>query len=342
MSDTETRDVAIIGAGPIGLFGVFALGMMGVSAYVFDALPDIGGQCTALYPDKPIYDIPAYPMITGGALVQALEDQARPFVPMYHLGSPVTNITKNENNEWMVQNAAGVTVVVRAILIACGAGAFGPNRPPLEGLSDYENKSVFYTVRSAEKFVGRRVAIAGGGDSAVDWANILAPLTAQVYLIHRRDHFRAAPESVQRIDTYVAQGKIEKIIPYQLDELYGVEGALTGVRVRDLDGITRTLDVDTLLCFFGLVPNLGILGDIHLKIDGHQIVIDPTTGETSRPGIFAAGDGVIYPHKQKLILTGFSEISQSAQAIYEYLNPGAGLHHVHSTTRGVPKSVIPI
>ncbi len=333
---TQITDIAIIGAGPVGLFGVFAAGMLGLSSSVFDSLPDIGGQCTALYPDKPIYDIPAYPKITGADLIGALEAQAAPFSPIYHLGAAVIDITENPDKTWSLTNAKGIMVTARSILIACGAGAFGPNRPPIEGVQQYENKSVFYAVRSPEKFTGKRIAIAGGGDSAVDWANILADIADKVYVIHRRDNFRAAPENIQRMEAHVRTGKIKKIIPFQLDSLNGTDGYIQTVRVRDTDDNIRTLDVDTLLCFFGLVPNLGILGNIDLAIDGNHIMTDPTTGATNRPGIFAAGDGVIYTHKQKLILTGFAEISQAAHAIYAHLNPGRNLHHVHSTTRGIP------
>lgn len=332
----NTTDVAIIGAGPVGIFGVFACGMLGLKTQVFDALPAIGGQCTALYPQKPIYDIPGFPSVLAGDLVDHLAAQAAPFAPTYHLGSPVVAIENPGTNQFIVRTAAGTIVAARAVLIACGAGAFGPNRPPITGIEQYENKSVFYAVHKTEPFRGKHVVIAGGGDSAVDWAVHLSDLAASVTLVHRRDAFRAAPASLEKLDALVQAGKVSKCVPYQLDALSGTGGQITSVRVKDLDGIAKDLPADALLCFFGLSTNLGVLGELGLQVDGNAIVTNPNTGATSLPGLYAAGDGVTYPGKQKLILTGFAEISQAAQAIYHALNPGVDLHHVHSTTKGIP------
>ena len=330
-------DVTIIGAGPVGLFGVFACGMLGLKTQVVDALPAIGGQCTALYPDKPIFDIPAFPAINGADLITALEKQAAPFHPTYHLGHAASTLKQDENGIFTITLTNNLEIKSKAILIAGGAGAFGPNRPPLENISDYENKSLFYAVRNPDQFRGKTVAIAGGGDSSIDWANILAPLAAKIYLIHRREQFRAAPASLNALSTHIESGKVEKITPFQLGALHGDHGQISALTLHDLDGNSRNIPADALLCFFGLNTSLGAIGTFGLELDGHQIRIDPATGETSRPGIFAAGDIATYPHKLKLILTGFSEISGAAHAIYRFLNPGQELHMVHSTTRGIPK-----
>lgn len=332
----STTDVAIIGAGPVGIFGVFACGMLGLKTQTFDALPAIGGQCTALYPQKPIYDIPGFPSVLAGDLVDHLAAQAAPFAPVYHLGSPVVAIDYPEPGQFIVRAANGTVVIARAVLIACGAGAFGPNRPPIEGIKQYENTSVFYAVHKTEPFHGKHVVIAGGGDSAVDWAVHLADRAASITLVHRRDAFRAAPASLEKLDALVRAGKVSKWVPYQLDAVSGAGGQITSVRVKDLDGMTKDISADAVLCFFGLSTNLGILGELGLQVDGNAMVTNPNTGATSLSGLYAAGDGVTYPGKQKLILTGFAEISQAAQAIYHALNPGLDLHHVHSTTKGVP------
>ena len=213
-------DVAIIGAGPVGLFAVFECGMLGLSAAVIDALEAVGGQCTALYPEKPIYDIPGYPKIDAGDLIARLEAQAAPFVPAYLLNQRVETLAA-EGEGWRVVTAAQRTVHARAVFIAAGAGAFGPNRPPLPHLADYEGKSVFYLVKRREDLRGKRVVIAGGGDSAVDWALALADVAASVAVVHRRDKFRCVPESAARLKRLAAEGKIELAIPYQLAALVG-------------------------------------------------------------------------------------------------------------------------
>jgi thioredoxin reductase (NADPH) len=335
-SSLQTTDVAIIGAGPVGVFGVFACGMLGLKTHVFDALPAIGGQCTALYPQKPIYDIPGFPSVLAGDLVDHLVMQAAPFAPVYHLGSSVVAVDHPGPNQFIVTSENGTSVSARAILIACGAGAFGPNRPPIDGIDSFENQSVFYTVQKPHEFKSKHVVIAGGGDSAIDWAVHLADIASTVTIVHRRDTFRAAPASLEKLNGLVQAGRIQKCVPYQLESLSGANGQIDTVWVRDLDNNKKALTADALLCFFGLSTNLGILGALGLAVEDNAIVTNPTTGATSLPGLYAAGDGVIYPNKQKLILTGFSEISQAAQAIYRALNPGVDLHHVHSTTKGVP------
>ncbi len=332
--DRHVADVAVVGAGPAGLFTVFQCGMLGLSCHVFDALPEIGGQCTALYPEKPIYDIPGFPKIAAGDLIASLEAQAAPFSPVFHLGAPVTTLTP-QGARFSITNAAGITIDAGAVIIAGGAGAFGPNKPPIVGIEAYEGHSVFYMVRRREDFAGKRVVIAGGGDSAVDWAISLAEI-ARVSVIHRRDQFRAAPGTVEQLKNLAAAGKIDLVIPYQLKGLEGANGIMSAVQVATLDGDVKTIPADALLAFFGLAAKLGPVADWGLTIEGNHIVIDPATGRTGVDGVFAAGDIATYPNKLKLITTGFAEAAGAAHAAYIYLNPGKALHVEYSTAKGVP------
>jgi len=331
----DRSDVAIIGAGPVGLFAVFECGMLDLGCHLFDALPSPGGQCAALYPEKPIYDIPGYPRIDAAELVERLTEQAAPFAPAFHLGRAVSGLTATAEG-FVVENAAGVRVAARAVVIAAGAGAFGPNRPPLAGIEEFEEKSVFYLVRRREDFRGRRVVIAGGGDSAVDWALSLADVAKRVMVVHRRGKFRAAPQSAARLQALADDGRIELVIPYQLHALEGADGQLSAVIVADLAGQTRRLAADCLLPFYGLATDLGPLAAWQLDLDNHRIRVDPATCATSRPGIFAIGDIAAYPGKLKLILSGFAEAALAAHAIHPLVHPGEALHFEYSTTKGVP------
>jgi thioredoxin reductase (NADPH) len=333
----EACDVVIIGAGPVGLFAVFECGMLEMGCHVFDALPAPGGQCAALYPDKPIYDIPGYPRIDAGELVDRLVEQAAPFAPAFHLGHPVSGLAATEDG-FAVESAAGLSIATRAVVIAAGAGAFGPNRPPLAGIAEFEERSVFYLVRRREDFRGRRVVIAGGGDAAVDWALSLAEIAERVAIVHRRVKFRAAPQSAARLERFAAEGRIDLVIPYQLHALEGAGGQLTAVIVADLEGCTRRLPADCLLPFFGLATDLGPLAAWDLQLDHNRIKVDPATCATSRPRIFAIGDIALYPGKLKLILSGFAEAALAAHAIHPLVHPGEALHFEYSTTKGVPGS----
>jgi thioredoxin reductase (NADPH) len=309
--------------------------MLKMRCHVIDALDTTGGQCAALYPEKPIYDIPGYPRIDAADLIHRLEEQIAPFKPVFHLGQQVESLAKSAGG-WRVATATGTTIEGRAIVIAAGVGAFGPNRPPLAGIEGYEGKSVFYLVKQRESLRGKRVVIAGGGDSALDWTLILADIAQKLYVIHRRPKFRGAPESVARMEALAASGKIELVVPYQLAALEGRDGRLDAVIVSTLDGNTRRLEADVLLPFFGLAMNLGPIAQWGLNLDHNHIVVDPATCQSSAAGIFAIGDIARYAGKLKLILSGFSEAAMAAHAIYPMVHPGEALHFEYSTTKGVP------
>ena len=334
--ETLSADVAIIGAGPAGMFAVFECGMLKMSCVLIDSLDELGGQCVALYPEKPIYDIPAHPAIEGGALIAQLEAQIAPFDCPKLLGRQVTGLSGTAG-DFTLTTSAGDIIKAKAVILAAGAGAFGPNRPPLDGLGTYEaTNAVRYYVKKREDLRGKRVVIAGGGDSAVDWALALQGIAASIALVHRRPKVRAAPESTAQLDRLAEAGKVEMVIPYQLHALHGAGGMLEAVEVADLEGATKHLPADVLLPFFGLAMELGPIADWGLGLEKSHVSVTPSTMETSLPGIFAAGDIGTYPGKLKLILQGFAEGAMAAHAIYGIVNPDKALHFEYSTTKGVP------
>ena len=329
-------DVAIVGAGPAGLFAVFECGMLKLSSVLLDALGEVGGQCAALYPEKPIYDVPAHPGIAASALIAQLEAQIAPFAAPRLLSRRVIGL-EGQAGAFTIRTDRGDVVQARAVVIAAGAGAFGPNRPPLDGLDVFEaSGAVQYYVRRREEFRGKRVVIAGGGDSAVDWALSLKDVADHVAVVHRRAKFRASPETAAQLDAAAAAGGVEMVIPYQLHALHGEAGRLASVEVADLEGRTRHLPADVLLPFFGLSMDLGPIAGWGLELERHHLRIDPATCQTSVPGVFAIGDVVTYPGKLKLILQGFSEAAVAAHAIHPIARPGEALHFEYSTSKGVP------
>jgi len=337
MSNTDSTDIVVIGAGPVGLFTIFEAGMMKMKCHVVDSLDFVGGQCTALYPEKPIYDIPGHPAINAEDLIKNLEKQAAPFNPVYHLGQNVTNVEKNGDG-WKVKTSKGAEIDTKVIIIAAGCGAFGPNRPPLDGLEEYEGKSIFYMVGRKDDFRGKNVVIAGGGDSAVDWALSLADVANRVSVVHRRPKFRCAPDSQDKLTKLAQEGRIDMIVPYQLDGLKGHDGNLTHVIVKTLDGDVKEVEADVLLPFFGLAMELGPIAEWGLNIDKKHIEVDPSTCETNRKGIFAVGDVITYKNKMKLILNGFAEAAMACHAARDIVYPGQAVHFEYSTTAGVPGS----
>ena len=336
-SNIAETDVAIIGAGPVGLFAIFELGMLKIKAHVIDTLPAVGGQCSALYPEKPIYDIPGFPSVDGQTLIDNLKAQADPFDPVFHLGQQVTKLTKRDGG-WTVETDKGTVIQCKAVIIAAGCGAFGPNRPPLSGLEQFEGTSVHYMVARREDFRDKTLVIAGGGDSAVDWAVSLSEVAKKIYMVHRRDKFRAMPEMVSKMQDIAATGKIELAVPYQLESLAGEGNQLTAVGLKQMDGSVREVMADHLLAFFGLSMELGPIADWGLGLHNNHITVETGTCATSAPGIFAIGDIATYPHKLKLILCGFSEAAQAAHAIRNIVYPDTAYHFEYSTSKGVPNA----
>lgn len=335
MSNTDSTDMVVIGAGPVGLFAIFEAGMMKMRCHVIDSLDFIGGQCTALYPEKPIYDIPAHPAILAEDLIKNLEKQAEPFKPTYWLGQSVTEVKKTGNG-WQLTTSKGNKLDTKVILIAAGCGAFGPNRPPLDGIDAYEGKSVFYMVGKKEDFRNKDIVIAGGGDSAVDWALSLVDVARSVSVVHRRPKFRCAPDSQDKLEALAKSGKINMVIPYQLEGLEGENGQLSAVIVKTLEGEAKTLKADVLLPFFGLAMELGPIADWGLNLEKKHIEVHPTTLATNQPGIFAIGDIATYPNKMKLILNGFAEAAMACKQARSIVHPDEVVHFEYSTTSGVP------
>lgn len=330
-------DVAIIGAGPTGLFAAFECSMLKMTCVLIDTLDHVGGQCSALYPEKPIYDIPAHPSIIAQSLIDSLEQQIEPFSVPRLLSQTVIDL-KGEKGDFTLTTHTGNTIHAKAVIIAAGAGSFGPNRPPLSDIELYEKSgNVHYYVRYSDQFIGKDIVIAGGGDSAVDWALALKDKANSISLIHRRDRFRAAPESLSRLDQAIADGQIKKLVPYQLHQLHGEQGTLTHVDAISMDGEIQKIKADHLLAFFGLTTDLGPLQSWGIETVQGRIPVNQTTLQTNKEGVYAVGDVVQYPGKLKLILQGFSEGAMAAHAVYSIVHPELALHFEHSTTLGIPK-----
>ncbi|MEL0246009.1 MAG: NAD(P)/FAD-dependent oxidoreductase [Alphaproteobacteria bacterium] len=329
-------DVLIIGAGPVGLFTVFELGQLGMKSCVVDSLEDIGGQCTALYPDKPIYDIPAYPSVTAGELINNLKKQIDPFKPTLLMNQKVNELKKHKDF-YIVKTSNNNIIESKCIIIAAGNGAFGPNKPPLKNIDSFENKTIFYHIRDKSKFRKKTVAIAGGGDSAVDWAIELSKTSKKIFFIHRRNKLRAVPQNVEILYDLENKGKIEIMIPYQLDSIEGKNGIIDHLIIKNMDEEKKKLEVDYFLPFFGLSTNLGPIKDWELELEKNILKVKQETCETNLNGIFAIGDVCSYPGKLKLILTGFSEAAIASHNCFNKINPEKTLHFEYSTTKGINK-----
>lgn len=323
MSDIIKTDVVIVGAGPVGLFAVFELGLLDIKCHLIDILPKPGGQCAELYPEKPIYDIPGFPIVTGQGLVDNLMKQIEPFQPQFHYGEMVESLETLGTPEaplFRVTTDAGTTFETRAIVVAAGGGSFLPKKPPVPGIEAYEGKSVFYAVRQMESFRGKRVLIVGGGDSALDWTLSLHPVAERITLMHRRDEFRAAPHSVNAMRELVAAGKMDLVLG-QMTGLKGASGELSAVTVKGADGAVFDIPCERMMPFFGLTMKLGPIANWGLNLHENLVPVDTEKFETNVPGIFAIGDINTYPGKLKLILSGFHEAALAAQKVNRYVYP---------------------
>jgi thioredoxin reductase (NADPH) len=327
---TIETDMVIIGAGPVGLFAVFEAGLLGLKCHLVDNLDKIGGQCAELYPEKPIFDIPALPRCTGQELIDRLVEQAAPFNPVYHLNQQAEALTRQDDGRWRLVTSSGTTFITPNIVIAAGAGSFVPRRIPLPGADAYEGTSLFYAVRRMADFEGKHLLIAGGGDSALDWLLNLQPLAASVTLLHRRDEFRAAPDSVARMRELVAAGEAKLIIG-QIAGIKGHDDQITSVELKTKDG---EIDhpCDTILAFFGLKMELGPIADWGLDLERNLISVETESFETNQQGIFAIGDIITYPGKLKLILSGFHEGALMCQKAFKYARPDERLVFRYTTS----------
>ncbi len=324
-------DVIIVGAGPVGLFAVFELGLLDMKAHLVDILDKPGGQCAELYPEKPIYDIPAWPVITGQDLTNRLMEQIAPFNPVFHLGQMAEKLQKRDNGHWELTTSEGTVIEAPVVVIAAGGGSFMPKKPSLPGIEAYEGTGVFYAVRKMEQFRGKNILIAGGGDSALDWALNLQPIAQTVTLVHRRDDFRAAPDSVNKMRELVASGKMGLRIA-DLKGLEGANGQLSGVQATSKAEGDFVIPCDTLLAFYGLTMKLGPIADFGLNLHENLIPVDTEKFETKTPTIFSIGDINWYPGKLKLILSGFHEAALMAQQAFRYVYPDKKLRFQYTTS----------
>jgi len=330
MSETIKTDVVIIGAGPVGLFAVFEFGLLDIKAHLIDILDKVGGQCAELYPEKPIYDIPGIPLITGHGLTEALMEQIKPFNPAFHLGEMVLKVEKLGDAQFRVSTDRDKVFDCKCVVVAAGGGSFQPKRPPIAGIEAYEEKSVHYAVRKMDAFRDKNLVIVGGGDSALDWTLNLQPIARRLTLVHRRDEFRGAPDSVNKMRALVAAGDMDLKIG-QVTALEGDSGQLVAAQVKGKESTDR-IACDALLPFFGLTMKLGPVADWGIRMEDELIPVDTAAFETSVPGIFAIGDINTYPGKLKLILSGFHEGALMAQKIYHYVYPEKRLVFQYTTS----------
>ena len=312
-------DVVIIGAGPVGLFAVFELGLLDMRCDVIDILDKPGGQCAELYPDKPIYDIPGIPEISGGELTKSLLEQIKPFNPRFHLSTIVSELKQINNGLWEVVTDSDKIFHTKVIVIAAGGGSFQPKKPPIDGIDDYEGKSVFYSIKNIEKFYNKEIAIVGGGDSALDWALTLHKKSKNLTLIHRRKEFRAAPDTVNKVMKLIDDGSINFELG-QVKELVGSDGQLSKIICKDKEE-EKEIKCEAMLPFFGLTMKLGPVANWGLNLEQNLIKVNTETFETNQKGIFAIGDINYYPGKLKLILCGFHEGALMAQKAHQYIYP---------------------
>ncbi len=325
-------DAVIVGAGPCGLFQVFELGLLGLKAEVVDSIRQPGGQCTELYPDKPIYDIPAIPVCSAEELTEALLKQIEPFNCGMHLSEEVSVVRKNSDDSYHVETSAGTQFHAKAVVIAGGVGSFQPRRIRVPGAEDFAGKTLHYRVKDPKQFAGKKLAILGGGDSALDWVLELINVAEHITLIHRRDEYRAVPASVAKMRKLVADGKMDVIEKAKATAIDGVDGVINSITIQPKEGEPLDVPADHVLVFFGLAPKLGPIAEWGLDINRKTINVDTERFETSEPGIYAIGDISYYPGKKKLILCGFHEAALAAFAIKQRIEPGKKVHLQYTTT----------
>jgi len=324
-------DVVIIGAGPAGLFQVFELGLLDIHAHVVDSLPRIGGQCGELYPEKPIYDIPAYPVIGAQELIDRLMEQIEPFNAQFHLGQAVTELSRQENGRFTLVTSTGTRFDTATVIIAAGLGAFQPRQVRAPGAADFNGKSIHYKITNTEELAGKDIIILGGGDSALDWTLELHDKVESLTLVHRRVEYRGQPASVKKMKALAEKGKLREMHG-MVHEVLSQDGTFKGLKVADTEGTSHEIEADAAYVFWGLSPNLGPVGEWGLDIDKRQIRVDTEKFETSETGIFAVGDINTYPGKKKLILSGFHEAALAAFAVQKHLDPDKRVFLQYTTT----------
>lgn len=329
-----TTDLCIIGAGPVGLFAVFEAGLLKMRCHLVDVLPQIGGQLSEIYPKKPIYDIPGFPEIKAGELVENLARQIGPFKPGFTLGEKVSTVARNAEGGFDVSTADGTTIICKALVIAGGLGCFEPRKPEIENLDKFEGKGILYFVKDPEALRGKKLVITGGGDSALDWTIHLASFAKHLTLIHRNETFRGAPDSAEKVIALAKAGKIDLLLSTNLQSVSG-NGHLAAVSCIDGAKNARTIDSDYLIPLFGLSPKLGPIGEWGLTLDKNAIPVNTIDYSTNIPGIFAIGDINTYPGKLKLILSGFHEAALMAQSAFKFVYPDQKLSFKYTTVNGV-------
>lgn len=327
-------DICIVGAGPVGLFAVFEAGLLRMRCHLVDVLPQIGGQLSEIYPRKPIYDIPGFPEIKAGQLVENLARQIEPFKPGFTLGEKVTEVSKTEDGGFEVTTAEGTLIRCKVIVIAGGLGCFEPRKPEIPDLEKFEGKGIVYFVKDPEAFRDRKVVITGGGDSALDWTIHLAAITERLTLIHRNETFRGAPDSAEKVFALAREGKIDLVLSANLTAVAG-NGKLNAVTCVDANRQPRTIESDYLIPLFGLSPKLGPIGNWGLALEKNAIPVNTVDYSTSVPGIYAIGDINTYPGKLKLILSGFHEAALMAQSAFRFVYPNEKLSFKYTTVNGI-------
>ncbi|HTE00027.1 MAG TPA: NAD(P)/FAD-dependent oxidoreductase [Mucilaginibacter sp.] len=329
-----TTDICIIGAGPVGLFAVFEAGLLKMRCHLIDVLPQVGGQLSEIYPQKPIYDIPGFPTVNAQELVDGLMEQIAPFKPTFSLGERVEQLHQMDDDSFIIQTNDGTEVHCRTVVIAGGLGCFEPRKPAIDRLEEFEGKGVAYMIKNPEAFRNRKVVLSGGGDSALDWTIFLADIAAEVTLVHRGDTFRGAPDSAEKVFDLANEGKINLILQSHITGING-NGHLQEINIVDRDNVASVIEADNLIPLYGLTPKLGPIADWGLNINHSAIEVNTVDYSTNAPGIYAIGDINTYPGKLKLILCGFHEAALMAQSAFKHVYPEQKLSFKYTTVYGV-------